>query len=129
WAPQAPLPAPVESTEPPVRWRASASRCCPCGLNRKEKKMPVRSDPGPWKRAGQPTAVLLGCLLVILTGISVGPSAAARGVTVKMTVDGTERTALVFPGKDAANTPSPLVFYLDRKSTRLNSSHQIISYA
>jgi sugar lactone lactonase YvrE len=53
----------------------------------------------------------LGGLLLAMLGISAAPPAAARGVTVTMTVDGIKRTALVFPGKDAANTPSPLVFY------------------
>jgi sugar lactone lactonase YvrE len=36
--------------------------------------------------------------------------AAAQGAIVKVTVDGVERTALVFPGKNATTTPSPVVF-------------------
>src|SRR2546428_10394507 len=38
------------------------------------------------------------------------PWPAAARVTVKITLDGVARQALVDPGKDAATTPSPLVF-------------------
>jgi poly(3-hydroxybutyrate) depolymerase/sugar lactone lactonase YvrE len=48
-------------------------------------------------------------LAVLLFGTVPGP-AAAQGVTLKVTVDGVERTALVYPGTQATTAASPLVF-------------------
>lgn len=49
-------------------------------------------------------------VLVVLVFGALTPPAAAQRATLKVAVDGIERTALVDPGKDAATTPSPLVF-------------------
>jgi hypothetical protein len=51
-----------------------------------------------------PCAVLAALFLIAW------PWPAAARVTVKITLDGVVRQALVDPGKDAATTPSPLVF-------------------
>src|SRR5687767_13967585 len=47
--------------------------------------------------------------LAVLGLASFASPAAAAQVTWKGTVDGKARTALVFPGTEALNTPSPLV--------------------
>lgn len=49
-------------------------------------------------------------ILALLLSVSLSPAAAAQHVTLKVTVDGIERTAWVDPGKDATTTPSPVVF-------------------
>lgn len=46
-------------------------------------------------------------LLIIIAGLCLG--ALAAPVTLTLTVDGLERQALVYPGKDAAAVPSPLL--------------------
>lgn len=58
-------------------------------------------------RRGFPSRVC-AVLAALLLGFL--PRPAAARVTVKLTLDGTVRQALVDPGKDAATTPSPLVF-------------------
>src|SRR5262245_23514772 len=53
-------------------------------------------------------SVFVALALMPLFGTA-SPSAAAQRVTLKVSVDGTERTALVDPGRNATTTPSPLV--------------------
>jgi poly(3-hydroxybutyrate) depolymerase/sugar lactone lactonase YvrE len=48
-------------------------------------------------------------VLTALLGV-ISRLAAAEPMTWKLTVDGIERTALVYPGREATTTPSPLVF-------------------
>jgi sugar lactone lactonase YvrE/predicted esterase len=62
-------------------------------------------------RLARPLRLARAALALLgLTLLAPARPAIGQGVTLKVTVDGVERTALVYPGKDAANTPSPLVF-------------------
>src|SRR4051794_38215259 len=55
-----------------------------------------------WRRVGVATTVIIG--------LFVGHcDAQVKPVTVTLQVDGVERQALVYPGRDAAAAPAPLV--------------------
>ncbi len=49
-------------------------------------------------------------LLLLVAMLSTGASRASEPITKEWTVDGTTRTALIFVPKEAASTPTPVVF-------------------
>src|SRR5690349_22211051 len=57
------------------------------------------------------------------------PSSGSYGIAVRHDLDGDGETDLSSDGGGMSNNPSINIFNLDRKSTRLNSSHVEISYA
>src|SRR5256885_2531991 len=84
-------------------------------------RRPPRSTLFPYTDA-LPISLLAQAMLVHALAKGLSPDIAKRAVTTLITGAG----QLVFAGGDP---PQRLIERLDRKSTRLNSSHLVISYA
>src|SRR5207244_11798384 len=81
-------------------------------------------------------ALPISSTLVLITGIAFGLFPALRATRFDLALDlkensrnGSGRRSLLSKGLLVVQVSMSLVLLIDRKSTRLNSSHQIISYA